>query len=333
MGQKNLLLLTGGSSGEHEVSVKSRNYITQFIDTNTYNAIHVLITKDKTWLLESACGKKQECRLINQSGQCLLSVDETNETIEIDTIFPLVLGDGENGELPGLFESLNAPYVGTGVLGSALCFDKITSKHLAIAHGINCVPFDVYEEGATFENACIKLNTNKLFIKPSNSGSTLGASIATNQLEFQTAIYEAQKYDKAVLIEKYLPNVRELFCGVMYDHGKLLLSAIGEAVYEGACFTYELKYGKDNIIVPAEIYQEIVKQIQEQSIQIFKILRCEVFARIDFFLYEGKLYFSEINTIPAMTPTSIFLKLMAGAGYERPYIVNALFDNHRNTKK
>lgn len=333
MKQKNLLLLTGGASGEHEVSVKSRNYITQFIDVNTYNVINVLITKDKTWLLESADGKKLECRLINKAGQCLLSVDETKETIAVDTIFPLVLGDGENGELPGLFESLNAPYVGTGVLGSALCFDKISSKYIAIAHGINCVPFAIYEDDTTFENLCSKLNTNKLFIKPSNSGSTLGAGAATNRLEFQAAIAEAQKYDKAVLIEKYLPNVRELFCGVLYDHGKLVLSAIGEAVYEGACFTYELKYGKDNIIVPAEIEPQIAKQIQEQSIEIFKMLRCQVFARIDFFLYEGQLYFSEVNTIPAMTPTSIFLKLMAGAGYERPYVVNALFDNHRNTKK
>ena len=327
-----LLLLTGGSSREHEISVKSRNFVLQFIDENKYEIINVLIKKDKTWIFE---GTNQECHLIHKSGNCVLLVE--NHVVEFDIIFPLVLGDGEDGSLQGLFESLKAPYIGTKVLGSAICFDKISSKYIMQAHAtarelnIKCVPFIEYSDKINFQKACTQLSCTKVFIKPSNSGSTLGANAASNEEQFQKAILDAQKYDNAILIEKYLENVRELFCGIIYSTDKQpIVSAIGEAFYEAEYFTYELKYGKDNILVPAEIDQEIAKQIKEQSVAIFNILRCCTFARIDFFLYQNQLYFSEVNTIPAMTPTSIFLKLMLAAGYNRELTLEMLFQSTLN---
>ena len=223
---KNLLVLTGGASAERDVSIKSRDHVMQFIDMALYNVILVNILQDKTWILES---NNQTSHLLNKNGKCVL-IDALGNEVMIDLIFPIVLGDAEDGSLQGYFESLKAPYVGNNILSSVLCFDKISSKYImscdyAKQAGVLCVPFLVFEEGVSFKEACAHLNTQQLFIKPSNSGSTLGAGKASNDSEFKMAIENAKIYDNAILIEKYMPDVREVFCGIIKYGQEFILSS------------------------------------------------------------------------------------------------------------
>lgn len=319
---KNLLLLTGGASSEHEVSVKSRNYIRNLIDPTCYNIIDVLITKDKTWILEA---NSAVCHLLNKNNQPVL-LDDMGNMQNIHLIFPIVLGDTEDGSLPGLFQSLNVPYVGTRVLGSAICFDKISAKRITASYSINHVPFVEYDIKLTYDDAVKLLNCQKFFIKPSNSGSTLGATEANNKQEFKQAILLAQKYDHRILIEKFLSNMQEVFCSVCEIDGKLVPSVIGEAVTGGRVFDYNLKY-QHNLIRIADISNTIADKLKQYALQIFHILDCKTFARIDFFVQNEEIYFSEVNTIPAMTETSIFLKLMESTGYKAEYIINQLLES------
>lgn len=322
---KNLLIVTGGASAERDVSIKSCDYVTQFIDRDIYNIIRVTIAKDKTWVLEK---NNQPCYLLNKNGKCVL-LDALGNDVLIDLIFPIVLGDAEDGSLQGYFESLSAPYVGNNILSSVLCFDKISSKYIMSSEfgkkeGVLCVPFIVFQEGMTFQEACLQLNSDQLFVKASNSGSTFGVNKVSNEGEFKLAIEDARLYDKDILIEKSLANVREVFCGIISFGGEFILSSIGEAMVGGECFSYDLKYNVQNLIQPAKLNDLAMQKIYEQSIFIFKTLRCNLFARIDFFIYEDDIYFSEVNTVPGMTENSIFLKLMKWADYDEKTVINML---------
>lgn len=319
---KNVLLLTGGSSPEHDVSVKSRNFILPLIDKNKFNVINVLIDKSKTWILAD---QNQVCHLINKNNVPTL-LTEDGQMIEFDLVFPLVLGDAENGMLQGMFEALKVPYIGTGILGSAIGFDKIASKYFALANGVQCNDFGVYD-GENYQHYSQLLNSAKLFIKPSNAGSTFGCKMVSNYDEFEEAILIAKQYDNRIIVEKYLANARELFCGVFYNGNTLIISEIGEALTSGKVFDYQLKYDHDLVKAPCDISKDLVEQIKDLSFKLFKILECKTFSRFDFFLHENELYFNEVNTIPAMTPTSIFLKLISASGYNQIDFLTLLFEN------
>lgn len=323
---QNLLLLTGGASGEHDVSVASCKNIISLIDKTRYNIISILIQKDKTWISDDG-----DIWHLHKNIEGTVLVSDNGKKIAVDIVFPLVLGDVEDGSLPGYFQSLDTPFVGSKLLASAIGFDKICAKRLLQSYGIDVVPFVEYSAGDTYESLCTQLQSKSLFVKASRSGSSLGAACVRNQQQFEEAIANAQQYDQHILIEKHLNGVRELFCCILEDLAlpKLILSDIAEAIYSTEFYDYEAKYSMNNSAekkMPADISDDHAKTIKDWSAKIFRILRCNTFLRVDLFLHENKLYFSEVNTMPAMTPTSLYLKIMEKSGYESAYVINKLIE-------
>lgn len=322
MSIKNVLFLTGGAYAEHEISIISKNNVMQYVNLQKYNVIVVVIGKDRVWRDEK---HNIVCHLIKQNeNSCLLFED--GSFILIDVVFPLVLGDAEDGGLQGLCESLDLKYVGNNILSSSLGFDKIIAKKLVNSYGINITPFiDYYLTPVGYDEACSILNNNVLFIKPSNNGSTIGCSKVTNALDFCAGVKLAQQYGKFVLIESFL-NVREISCCLFLDY----VSNLSEIVYDSKSefFGYDDKYviGYE-VITPALIPLHIAEKMLKQSCEIFKILRCNALARIDFFLVGDEIYFNEINTMPAMTPKSSYLRILQNCGYSQDVVVNGLIES------
>jgi D-alanine-D-alanine ligase len=323
---KNLLLICGGASAESEVSIASCENISSYIDRTKFNVISILILNDKTWVLKET-GKL--VHVINKNGRGVLLVDDNDyfKEIDIDVIFPILHGKGvEDGQIQGFFETLNIPYVGSKVLSSALCFDKILAKTIVRAHGISVVNFVEYSNEMSYEKVCELLQTKDLFIKPSNSGSTFGVSKASNAEEFDQSIALAKKFDDTVLIEKYLPNVRELFCTIFQD----TVCDIVEVVIQKEFFDFEDKYSETSeakVLVHKNLEDDLYSRIQTLSLQIFKILRCHNFSRCDFLLSEsGELFFSEVNSIPGMGTKSLMLSSFMAMGYDMHDIVSKMIE-------
>jgi D-alanine-D-alanine ligase len=312
---KNLLVLTGGASAERFVSIKSYNAFVNSIDTNIFNIISVMILPDKTWMFN----EKTPCNLALHEGRCMLKYE--NEMIHLDLALPFVLGDAESGELMGLFASFNLPHVGSDVLSSAICFDKIFNKRIAQTYNIPIVPFIEYSfESVNFEKATQRLACKNLIVKASRSGSSLGTNKACNQQEFALAIVDAKKYDTNVLIEKCIENVREIFCSVYQnEHGEICTSLLSEVFFEGEIFTYEIKNTPSlkRFEIPANIDEKLTNIIRNLAAHVFRVFRCKGYARVDFFLDKNDVYYSEINTIPGSSDASSFTRMLLASGVSK----------------
>lgn len=329
----NLLLLSGGTSQERQISIASKNNIQKYINSDKYNIISVSILPDSSWVLENS---ESSCSLINENGKGVLLVfcENKYEKIAIDIIFPVLHGDAEDGGLLGLFEAMNLPYVGTKKLGSVLCFDKLSSKKIAKEAGISVVPFiDYYLNPVSYSQAVEILGSQKLCIKPSNSGSSLGVSVAYDQESFLKAIAHANEFDEYVVVEKYIQNVREIFCGVLFDRDKLVFSKLGKVkTPDSVVCDWDLKYSPashvEMLFNQEDVTFELEQTVGRISLDLFKLLRCHNYCRVDFLLDENdQLYFSEANTIPGLGQFSFFLQVFKQSGYEVEYIVERLLEN------
>ena len=262
-------------------------------------------------------------------------IDILNEK-EIDVWFPILHGfNGEDGTIQGLLKFTQKPFISSGILGSAICMDKITSKllfaNLKIPQ-VNYLPLQNYDPNNTSElqNIIKKVNAKlnfPLFIKPSNSGSSLGISKINNIKELPIALKKAWQIDKRIIIEEGL-NVRELECGII-GKNNLHPSEVGEVECKSEWYDYESKYELENkLIIPALIDKNIRDQIQAFAIEGCKALNVEVFARVDFFLEKGtnKIYLNEINTIPGFTDKSMFPLLWKPLGLDIDQLVAKLIN-------
>ena len=255
---------------------------------------------------------------------------------EIDVWFPILHGfNGEDGTIQGLLKFTQKPFISSGILGSAICMDKITSKllfaNLKIPQ-VNYLPLQNYDPNNTNElqNIIKKVNSKlnfPLFIKPSNSGSSLGISKINNIKELPIALKKAWEIDKRIIIEEGL-NVRELECGII-GKNNLHPSEVGEVECKSEWYDYESKYELENkLTIPALIDKNIRDQIQTFAIEGCKALNVEVFARVDFFLEKGtnKIYLNEINTIPGFTDKSMFPLLWKPLGLDIDQLVAKLIN-------
>ena len=330
---KNVLLIFGGCSPEHEISMKSATSVISML--KNYTVIPVYITRGGKWLMYD--GKLDNVQNIDWDKfgtPAILSPDRVNrgllrivgdkvKAIPIDVVLPVLHGpNGEDGTIQGLCELAGIPYVGCGVLASAAAMDKATTKLIAKALKIPHGDFLVFKSDELHENlgACMTKVGRKLgypcFVKPSVSGSSIGMTKAKNRKELKNAITLAQKYCDKVIVEKFIPG-REIEVGILGVGMAAKASVTGEIFADGEFYDYDAKYVKpgSKTITPAEIPAEVQKQIQEYALKIFHAIDGRGIARADFFITEdGRVLFNEINTMPGFTPISLYSKMWEASG-------------------
>lgn len=319
---KKILLLFGGNSFEHNISCISAKTIINNIDKSKFNITPVGI-KDNNWYIFN-----DDLNLLTENTWYQGNIKKIDNIIEFlkkfDKIFPIIHGnDGETGALSGLFNLFNIPYVGSNILGHSTSYDKEITKIICNHHNIQQVPYITLYTNKKIK----KINIDfPVIIKPSSCGSSIGINIANNIKELNKYVKEAFKYDNKVIIEKFI-KARELECAILEKNNKLIISTIGEIKSKNTFYDYESKYILDsNIIIPANLDKDIIKQIQEYSSKIFKILSLKDLSRIDF-LYDyenNKIYFNEVNTIPGFTDISMYPKLFNNQGISTKDLITKL---------
>lgn len=304
-----ITVIYGGKSFEHDISIRSYKSFVENINKK-YQLSTIYVDKDGLWY--------ENNKLMNNI------VDFLKEQ---DVIFPLIHGNiGEDGKLQGLFETFDIKYVGSNTISSALAMDKAFCKIILDKYNIKQVPYVILNKKTKIKEITSKLNY-PVIVKPANGGSSIGISIANNARELVKALSNAFKYDKKVVVEKFV-KARELEIGVIENNG-IICSSIGEIKSQGF-YDFDSKYIKDTeVIVNADLKKETKLKIKEYAREIFKILECSGFARVDF-LYDEineELYFNEINTIPGFTDISMFPKLFINDGYSYSEIIDILIKN------
>ncbi|MGA9292173.1 MAG: D-alanine--D-alanine ligase [Ignavibacteriaceae bacterium] len=340
----NVAILFGGKSAEHEVSLQSAKNVFEAINRKKYNVIFIGIDKSGRWLLNDGSKillnsenpkliklnkNSDPVALIPQSSGRIsnLTKDETN--LKIDVVFPILHGPfGEDGTVQGLLKLANVPFVGAGVLGSAVGMDKDVMKRLLRDSKIPIGKFiTVKIEKPVPEFKDIE-NTLGLpfFIKPANMGSSVGISKIHNKKEYSEKLKDAFRYDNKILIEEYIKG-REIECSVLGNENPAA-SLPGEVKSSHEFYSYDAKYIDENgaeLVIPAEIPKIKIKKIQELAVKTFKALECEGLGRVDFFLKKnGNIFVNEINTIPGFTKISMYPKLWEASGISYTELIDRL---------
>ncbi|HEX4202895.1 MAG TPA: D-alanine--D-alanine ligase [Ktedonobacteraceae bacterium] len=359
-------IVFGGRSGEHEVSLASASAIMENLNRDKYEVVPIGITKAGTWLLGTepaqllAAGKdvaQQEnleaTRAVTLTGdptvQRLIPLqgrEQLRDNGALDVIFPVVHGTyGEDGKLQGLLEMANVPYVGCGVLGSALGMDKEKMKFVFQSVGLPLCGYLAYKRNQ-WERAPQPILDEveqrlgyPCFVKPANLGSSVGINKAHDRAELQHAINVAAEYDRKVIIEQGL-NCREIECAVM-GNDEPLASVVGEIVASGEFYDYNAKYvdNQSQAIIPAQIPQELSTEIRHLAIKAFEALDLSGLARVDFFLDKAseQVYINEVNTMPGFTQISMYSKLWAASGVPYPELLDRLIEfaieRHEDTQR
>lgn len=306
---KNVLILFGGNSFEHEVSCSSVNFIIDNIDTNLFNYKLVGIDYNNEWYEV----KNSVLIDINWKNNIVKKIDNINKYLkEFDIVFPMIHGNTfEDGKLQSLFEMNNIKYVGCNSYSSLISYDKLLTKLILEKYDIPQVPYVIYNKNLDF-----KTLKYPVIVKPCKCGSSIGISIVNKKSEMKKAIKQAQKYDSKVIIEKFIKNNRELECAVLEKNNKLIISDVGEIINNGKWYDYDSKYKTKNDTIISNIDNKIKKDLQNYTKNIFEILECKNISRVDFLydLNDNKLYFNEINTMPGFTDISMYPKLIMNSG-------------------
>lgn len=338
MALTSVLLLCGGKSAEHEISIRSAKNVLAALDPKLYNTTIVGICRSGLWqVIEDLAGYESiPCKssanvtLIKRSDAVYL-IDGANFCKPIDVVLPIVHGSNcEDGSLQGLLEVLGVPYIGSDVYGSAFAMDKQITKLLASENNIPVVPAIYLHHGDTLPNyATLKqqLNSDCFFVKACNLGSSVGVYKVTTEQQLSAAIANAFTFSSKIMIERGLNKPRELECAVL-GNNVLIVSKLGEIQPLGDFYSYDAKYLDPNgaiLTLPAVTDQSTEQQIQNYSRSIFKALGLKGMARIDFFQdSDGQIYLNEVNTIPGFTNISMYPKLMENIGISYHDLINQL---------
>ena len=336
-------IIFGGRSGEHEVSLVSATSVRNEMPKDKYEVREIGISKDGKWYMESETytgnnGLIEKFKDGSYSNLKTVSFDTALNGCDI--IFPVLHGPyGEDGTIQGVFEMMNLPYVGCGVLASSLCMDKINAKRVLSECGIPVVPYVAFSrtewmtmESGVFGREAIIEKIKKelslpLFIKPSNMGSSVGISKVKELEELESAIDEACKYDTRILVEKGV-DAREIECAVLGNDNPKAAS-LGEIVVGGEFYDYNDKYvdGKSHPEIPVkDLNAETQAKICDFCLRGYKALGCSGLSRVDSFVDRktGEIYLNEINTLPGFTSISMFPKMWAHAGISFPDLLDQL---------
>ena len=351
-------IVFGGRSGEHEVSLASATSIMANLDSDKYEAVPIAITKEGSWLLgarpqqllaaessaheDSAQEESEQARAVTLTGdprlRRLIPVEQGEELGSegaLDVIFPVLHGTyGEDGALQGVLEMANVPYVGCGVLGSALGMDKEKMKMIFQRVGLPVGDFLVYRRGA-WERApepILDEIEQRLgypnFVKPVNLGSSVGVNKAHNRAELLHFINEAAEYDRKIIVEKAI-DCRELECAAL-GNDEPVVSMVGEVIPSNEFYDYRAKYidNRSQIVIPADIPQAISEEVRRQAALAFQSLDLSGLARVDFFLERGTnlVYINEVNTMPGFTTISMYPKLWEASGLPYHELIDRLIE-------
>ena len=338
-------LLFGGRSGEHEVSISSARAIARAIaadeNASKYEVLPFYIQKDGRWLSGTlpqqvlSTGKPLEIE--PQPGQDDSPTSRQFPNFNgVDVWFPVLHGpNGEDGTVQGLLKLLQVPFVGSGVLGSAVGMDKIAMKMAFARAGLPQVKYiavnrsEIWSNPCVFPKLCDKIEAElgyPCFIKPANLGSSVGISKARSRAELEAALDSAASYDRRIIVEAGVV-ARELECAVLgNDNPKA--STVGEITFQSDFYDYETKYteGQSECSIPAKVSSAIVSQIQEMAVQAFLAIDAAGLARVDFFYVEstGEVLINEINTFPGFTATSMYPQMWAHDGISFPELADRL---------
>lgn len=337
----------GGRSVEHEVSLVSAASVMNALDKEKYEIVPIGISSEGRWLSSSDALKLLKEK-VNIDGQpehlivpdprkkALVPLGFSNQSKPVDVLFPVLHGTyGEDGTIQGLFELADIPYVGAGVLCSAVGMDKVVQKELLrqakipVTPGIWLFLHEFESNRKKFISTAEKALRYPIFVKPANLGSSIGITKAHNRSELITAIQRAGEYDRKILIEKGIENSREIECSVLGNDDPIA-SVVGEIIPSNEFYDYDAKYvdGKSTAIIPAKIPKAIANKVREIAVRSFKILDCAGMARVDFLVTKktNKIYLNETNTIPGFTSISMYPKLWQASGVSYPELLNRLIE-------
>ncbi len=351
---KNLLVIFGGCSSAYEVSLRSSASVLRNIDRSKYNVNMLGITKDGSWYyydgsiedIESNAwfkGENVTPAVISPDKKdkaLLILKDGGVENLPIDVIFPVLHGkNGEDGTIQGIFELAGIPYVGCGLLASAMCMDKAITNTLADEAGIAGAKWAAftrseYYGGEVDLKAIIEKLSFPIFVKPANAGSSVGITKAHDEEELKKAIDIAFDNDYKAVLEETLVG-REIECAVI-GNDKPVASCIGEILPTAEFYDYEAKYidNSTGLAIPADLPEDVSEKVRKEAIRAYKALGCEGCSRVDFFLAEdGTCYLNEINTLPGFTSISMFPKLFGQVGIPYSELIDKLIEYAENRSR
>ena len=333
-------MIYGGRSGEHEVSIASAAAIFKYLDPARYQPVPIRIEKDGRWVLSGRVPTALSAGDVLREAhtEALRPIEPTSAvTAGVDVVFPVLHGPyGEDGTVQGLLELANVPYVGAGVLGSALGMDKAVMKTVFAAHGLPMVAHLTVmrrEWDRDPTGICARARGElgyPVFVKPANLGSSVGISKAASDDTFADAMRLALQFDRKVVIEAGVPNVREIECAVL-GNDEPEASIPGEVIvtHPDGFYSYDAKYvdaAGSAWKIPADIPSETAGRVRRLSVEAFRVLELAGMARVDFFLdgQTGELYVNEVNTIPGFTAISMYPKMWEATGLPYPALLDRL---------
>ena len=351
-------ILFGGRSAEHEVSLQSARNIISSLDRSKYDVVLIGIDRDGGWHLN-----EDSHFLLNEDNPALIRLEQGSEKVtlrpgagenqlvrlrdggaagSLDVVFPVLHGPyGEDGTIQGFLKLADVPFVGAGVVGSAVGMDKDVMKRLLRDAGIPIARFLVAREkerGRLSYADAAELLGPRLFVKPANLGSSVGISRVEGEAELERALDEAFSYDTKILIEEAVSG-REIECSVLGGE-EPVASLPGEVVPKNGFYSYRAKYIDEDgaaLIIPARLEDAVVKKVQDTAVRAFRTLCCEGMARVDFFLTpDDRVLVNEINTIPGFTGISMYPKLWEATGMSTAELIDRLIQialrRHRREK-
>ena len=322
MRKLNIAVIMGGKSAEHEISLSSGREVVKNLNPKKYNILPIVIAKDginwqignkRQFLLDSPAGVKPQItnsktRNLNRSDHA--SIIKNNH---VDVIFIAMHGpNGEDGTIQGFLELMGISYTGSGVLASALGMDKIYSRRLFVQAGLNIPKYLVISKNDSL-NKVFKKFKLPLFVKPSNQGSSFGVSKVAKKSDLKKAIKLAFSYSDLAIVEEYIKG-REITVPILGNDNPTALPVV-EIISKTDFFDYKAKYDEKlcDEIVPARIGKKLTNDAQKAAILAYQTLGCRGFGRVDIIIKDNKIYVLEVNTIPGLTPVSLFPKSAASA--------------------
>ncbi|MBQ5778042.1 MAG: D-alanine--D-alanine ligase [Oscillospiraceae bacterium] len=334
MSKLNLAVLFGGASSEYEISLRSSASVLRGLDTEKYNITVVGITKGGDWYYlpevtpdeiekndwESL--KKLDCTLSLSRKLRGLYIYETGETIPVDVIFPVMHGENaEDGRLQGACELAGIPCVGPGCASSAVCMDKSITKLLAATTGVAQADWLTVTSSDFKKLDIAKIIEEKfsypVFVKPTGTGSSVGAAKAGDRASLLDTLSDALKYGGKALVEEFIP-AREIETAAL-GNDNVVISVCGEVLSETETYSYESKYSASSAsktVAPADLPADVSEKIRAFAEKIYRACSCRGLSRVDFFIHKetGEIIFNEINTIPGFTSISMYAKLFDASG-------------------